>query len=145
MRQIPSLQVLCLRSVGGHGCNAEDTFAPSKPNTSDADGKTVASSASRLLQSFDSNDENISISRTPATGKGAARRNQANDVDLNHPWIGIWSSGDPEKREMLMEFGSSGLDVLQSYIRVEGERLGQGNIISSTCQEKGTPGREVDH
>jgi hypothetical protein len=102
--------------VGGHGCNAEDTFAPSKPNTSDADGKTVASSASRLLQSFDSNDENISISRTPATGKGAARRNQANDVDLNHPWIGIWSSGDPEKREMLMEFGSSGLDVLQSYI-----------------------------
>jgi hypothetical protein len=146
MRQIPSLQVLCLRSVGGHGCNAEDTFAPSKPNASDADGKTVASSASRLLQSFDSNDENMIISRTPATGKGASRRNQANDVDLNHPWIGIWSSGDPENREMLMEFGSSGLDILQSYIdslvelgRMDDSKLGlhffeewKANVMAKT-------------
>lgn len=117
MRQIPSLQVLCLRNVGGKGCNAEDTFARSKPKTSDAgDGKKVASSASKLLQSFDTNDESISISRTPATGKGSARRNQANDVDLNHPWIGIWSSADRETRELQMEFGSPGLDILQCFI-----------------------------
>eukprot|EP00980_Cylindrotheca_fusiformis_P022442 scaffold9308_cov115-Cylindrotheca_fusiformis.AAC.5 len=116
LRQIPSLQVLCLRSVGGHGCTAEDTFAPSKPKTASSDGKKVPSCASRMLQSFDSNDHNVVISRTPATGKGAARRNQANDVDLNHPWIGVWSSRDPVSRELLMEHGSPGLDVLQCFI-----------------------------
>ena len=44
MRGIPSLQTLCLRSVGGKNCNAEEAFAPGK------DG--APSTASRLLRSF---------------------------------------------------------------------------------------------
>lgn len=140
MREIPSLQVLCLRSVGGHGCSAEDTFAPIPSNADQKKGAKSKSSASRLLQSFESEQQQVIIKRIPAIGKGSARRNQANDVDLNHPWIGIWSSRiDDESDEssssadrvLQMEHGSSGLDLLQSYIdslvelgRMDDSRLG---------------------
>jgi hypothetical protein len=108
MREIPSLQVLCLRSVGG--CSAEVTFAKNKKTGE-------PSTASRLLRSFHSRpvvggvvhqpaesgasvknkDKNPSASssidsipmeRTPCIGDGSARRMQANEVDLNHPMIG---------------------------------------------------------
>ena len=134
MREIPSLQVLCLRSVGGNGCSAEDTFAPIQ-NKEEKETKTK-STASKLLQSFESEKQQVMIRRIPAIGKGAARRKQANDVDLNHPWIGIWSSKEDESvdatdRVLQMEYGSSGLDLLQSYIdslvelgRMDDSRLG---------------------
>lgn len=120
MREIPSLQVLCLRSVGSLGCSAERTFDPSK-SRKNKKGKRQStdevpptrSSASKLLQSF---DDEVKVSRIPAIGKGSARRNQANDVDLNHPWIGTWSGNDPETQVLEMEYGSSSLDVLQAFI-----------------------------
>ncbi|CAJ1964022.1 unnamed protein product [Cylindrotheca closterium] len=127
MREIPSLQVLCLRSVGGLGCSAERTFDPNKGKKKKNENKRGnnsnakqddnlpqnPTSASKLLQSFDGE---IKINRTPAIGKGAVRRKQANDVDLNHPWIGIWSSDDRETQVLQMEYGSPSLDVLQCFI-----------------------------
>jgi len=122
MRAIPSLQVLCLRSVGYLECSAEDTFGAGtskKKNNMPKDKEEAPSSpssASKLLQSFGGDDQKIKINRTPAIGKGAARREQANDVDLNHPWIGIWSSDDQETQVLQMEYGSPSLDVLQCFI-----------------------------
>ncbi|KAL3932448.1 MAG: hypothetical protein SGBAC_010845 [Bacillariaceae sp.] len=127
MRAIPSLQVLCLRSVGGLGCSTEKTFDPnhkSKKNKKKTSEKLdnneivshAPSSASKLLQSFHGE---VKISRTPAIGKGAARREQANDVDMNHPWIGAWSSHDENKEAtqvLQMEYGSPSLDILQSFV-----------------------------
>mmetsp|Transcript_24052 Transcript_24052/g.58866 ORF Transcript_24052/g.58866 Transcript_24052/m.58866 type:complete len:453 (+) Transcript_24052:60-1418(+) len=124
MREIPSLQVLCLRCVGGLGCSTERTFDPSKSrkkkNSANKQGKNAKddvpqtrSSASKLLQSFHGE---VKINRTPAIGKGAARRKQASDVDMNHPWIGIWSSNDRETQVLEMEYGSPSLDVLQCFI-----------------------------
>jgi hypothetical protein len=44
LREIPSLQTLCLRAIGPHSCSVEETFAKSKTGE--------PSSASRLLRSF---------------------------------------------------------------------------------------------
>ena len=135
MREIPSLQVLCLRAVGGHACSPEDTFAETS--------QKQPSTASRLLRSFhrrspNNDDDNhkdndkviasIPVKRTPAIGKGSARRKQANDVDLNHPWIAVRKD---EGAPLYMESGSSALDVLQSLVdslvelgRMDDTRLG---------------------
>ena len=111
MREIPKLQVLCLRSIGSHSCSAEDTFAKGEAGE--------PSVASRLLRSFhqrpinggpnnncEDNDDptqienkgdkenpssaicTIPMKRNPCIGKGSARRSQANEIDLNHPIIG---------------------------------------------------------
>lgn len=108
MREIPPLRILCLRSIGPHGCNAEATFSPR-----DEDGKQILSSASRLLRSFHrrpvaspSNAEpqdlkacNLSddippialdstpIHRLEYVGPNSARRVNPNDVDIVHPFI----------------------------------------------------------
>jgi hypothetical protein len=147
MREIPSLQVLCLRAVGGHACNTEDTFAKTKEGQ--------LSTASRLLRSFhqrrrrtEETDETSSITqipipRTPAIGTGSARRKQAAEVDLNHPWIGIWHDYDvcntsiintkavKDEPVLYSELGSPALDVLQSFVdslvelgRMDDARLG---------------------
>ena len=140
MREIPSLVTLCLRNVGGKSCSAEDTFAKSK------DGSI--STASKLLRSFyartgdgghsdqEESIHSIPISRTPAIGEGSARRKQANDVDLNHPWVAVIdntsSNGNDDDDEVLVaEYNTPALDVLQCYIdslvelsRMDDSRLG---------------------
>ncbi len=124
MREIPSLLTLCLRNVGGKACSAEDTFAKSK------DGSI--SSASKLLRSFYARGGQgdsinlIPIPRTPAIGDGSARRKQANDVDLNHPWVAVL-----EDTVLVAQFNTPALDILQCYIdslvelsRMDDARLG---------------------
>ena len=34
--------------------------------------------------------EHIPMKRTPSIGIGSGRREQANDIDMNHPWVGIF-------------------------------------------------------
>lgn len=138
MREIPSLQILCLRAVGSKACSAEVTFAKT------ADGQP--SMSSRLLRSFHqrklssspngNNEEKenvdsaialIPIERIPAIGQGSARREQQGEVDLNHPWIGMKQNDGT----LLMDHGNSALDVLQALIdslvelgRMDDTRLG---------------------
>ncbi|CAB9496518.1 transporter [Seminavis robusta] len=142
MREIPKLQVLCLRAVGSQSCSAEETFAVHQETNE-------PSRASKLLRSFhqrpvidddnndnDNDDEeektlrNVPMSRSVCVGKGSSRRAQANDVDLNHPLIAHHAinttgtsgdngnNGDNDKQEvvLIMEHGNPALDCLQSYI-----------------------------
>jgi hypothetical protein len=146
MREIPQLQVLCLRSIGSPSCSVEVTFAKN------ADEQP--SKASRLLRSFhqrpiedpaslpqdDSTTTTIAtipMKRTACIGKGSARRDQANEVDLNHPIIAC-RMGSTELTEdsiddtlLIMEHGNPALDCLQSYVdslvelgRMDDARLG---------------------
>lgn len=141
MREIPELQIICLRSVGSHACSAEDTFATLKNGE--------PSRASRLLRSFhdrsvlhlpndddeistdaskqeDSPDDTfntfsrIPLARKPCIGHGSARRVNSNDVDLNHPMIAcrmsIQDGSGRQKYQLVMQYGSPALDCLQSYI-----------------------------
>jgi hypothetical protein len=138
MRDIPTLQTLCLRMVGSHQCSTETTFAPSSTSSSSSFGKEeeieeeygggngtknttttkMPSPASRLLRSFHRRPtattmmgqdpynksvmlttattddaatitgvDCIPLERTPCIGKGSFRRIQANDVDLNLPFV----------------------------------------------------------
>jgi hypothetical protein len=153
MREIPTLQVLCLRAVGSQSCSAEETFA--------SDQQTGEPSlTSKLLRAFHqrpavlllSNDddespctaaepgdktiEDIPICRIPCVGNGSSRRAQANDVDLNHPIIAhrFQSNKDANTTStdtLVMEFGNPALDCLQAYIdslvelgRMDDNRLG---------------------
>jgi hypothetical protein len=140
MREIPSLQILCLRVVGSFKCSAEITFAPT------AEGEPSA--ASRLLRSFharpvaatdaevdqvmaaaaiaaaasdtDNNTSehdapaihSIPMKRVPCIGPGGTRRVQANDVDLNMPLVAC--RADETSRALVMEYGNPALDCLQS-------------------------------
>ena len=47
--------------------------------------------------------ELIPMKRTPAIGNGSGRRKQANDVDLNHPWIGIYQPEFDNSKKKMME------------------------------------------
>lgn len=158
MREIPSLQTLCLRSVGGKACSGEDTFAATRTehnedDDDDDDGQhsrannasaNILSSASKLLRSFP--EARVPIARIPAIGDGSARRKQANDVDLSHPWVAVLlrkrppspPPSDPVNKEnddseatppmskpildkdgvqlLYTEYNTPSLDVLQSYI-----------------------------
>lgn len=153
MREIPELQILCLRAVGSQACSAEQTFAQLE------NGET--SQASRLLRRFHRRptevpqnddeeteniieydtveyDNNVPLSRKPCIGPGSARRVNANEVDLNHPLIGcrmpISSPDDSSGRQKymtVMQHGSPALDSLQLYIdslvelgRMNDSRLG---------------------
>lgn len=133
LREIPPLQILCLRAIGPPTCSFEDTFAKSK------DGQP--STASRLIRSFhkrhvgsattaavaaaavpttnaadkDNTDavsdiEIIPMERTPCIGTGSARRIHANDVDLHHPIAASRLNGT-----LVLEHGNPALDCLQSY------------------------------
>ena len=139
MRGIPSLQVLCLRSVGSHACSTEETFACKKSEPKN-NATEELSTASKLLRSFhqrpsildsipeNENDENknkmvanseealkhIPMDRTACIDFGSGRRANQNEVDLNHPWIGCKISEDDER--LVMQKGSPVLDLLQSYI-----------------------------
>lgn len=115
-REIPTLQVLCLRSVGAHACNAETTFCQH-------DGKP--STASRLLRSFHDRDD---LTRSPCVGPDATRRTNANDVDLNHPFVACRSEQDDS---LVMMYSNPALDCIQSYLdslvelgRMDDTRLG---------------------
>jgi hypothetical protein len=180
MREIPQLQVLCLRSIGSHSCSVEVTFAKN------ADDNTL-SKASRLLRSFhqrpiedddsapqdDSTTTTTTIAsvpmkRTACIGKGSARRDQANEVDLNHPIIAcrmgsteltdesIDDSNKSTSTLLIMEHGNPALDCLQSYVdslvelgRMDDSRLGlhffeewKCNVLlgsGKTLQELDTP------
>lgn len=97
--------------------------------------------------------ERIPMKRTPAIGAGSGRRKQANDVDLNHPWVASYlppgeehedestfhdPSEDndniptnPKEQTLVAESGSCALDLLQSYVdalvemgRMDDNRLG---------------------
>lgn len=126
MREIPSLQTLCLRSVGGKACNAEDSFAQ-------INGKI--SLASQLLRSGKISQ------RTPSIGSGSARRKQANDVDLHHPWVAVRYATDKENKNasatLYAEYNTAALDVLQSYIDslVELSRMDDGRLGLHFFQE----------
>ena len=171
MREIPKLQVLCLRSIGSHSCSAEDTFAtgeagepsiasrllrsfhqrpidggPNKKSAKNGDLSQAESSDDKIISSRETPDTfsticEIPMKRTPCIGKGSARRNQANEIDLNHPIVGCrFRHGDPANRigsgrlddgTLIMEYGSVALDTLQSYIdslvelgRMDDQRLG---------------------
>ena len=152
MREIPPLQVLCLRVVGSHACSAETTFAK--------DGKEEPSLASRLLRSFHrrpavlvespnnkqqqqqqlvATEELPPLRRTPCIGPGSARRAQANEVDLHHPFAGCkaGSSHHPPQptttnTAFWMQYGNPAMDCLQCYIdalvelgRMDDSRLGR--------------------
>ena len=57
--------------------------------------------------------ELIPMKRTPAIGNGSGRRKQANDVDLNHPWIGIYQPefDHSKKKNFLINKGMMEDDV----------------------------------
>ena len=141
MREIPDLQVLCLRAVGSHCSATEKTFARNE------DGEI--SLASRLLRCFhhrckESIDDSTGNIRTiqsipipprPCIGPGSSRRLNANEVDMNHPFLGCREPTDePSKvqfQPLIMRFGNPALDCLQSYIdtlvdlgRMDDGRLG---------------------
>jgi hypothetical protein len=120
MREIPSLQVLCLRAVGSKSCSAEATFAKG-PNGE-------LSMASRLLRSFSQNAPSTQLQRTPCVGVGSCRRVQANEVDLFHPFLAERLSS---KDMLVSALGSAATDCLQSYVdvlvdlgRMDDNRLG---------------------
>mmetsp|Transcript_14938 Transcript_14938/g.41579 ORF Transcript_14938/g.41579 Transcript_14938/m.41579 type:complete len:680 (-) Transcript_14938:540-2579(-) len=173
-REIPSLSVLCLRSIGHTKCKADDTFAPTKdgkPSTASrllrsfhnrpvlGNGETVAEYLERsqeAIQNFRDGTEHadektesnievpsieqIPMKRTPAIGAGSGRRKQANDIDLNHPWIAAYQSviasspedssdpnsqaqqdddpipTNPQEQTLVAANGSCALDLLQSYV-----------------------------
>jgi hypothetical protein len=54
----------------------------------------------------------IPMKRVPCIGPGAARRVQANDVDLNMPLVAC--RADESSRALVMEYGNPALDCLQS-------------------------------
>ena len=141
MREIPSLQVLCLRVVGSHSCSAETTFA--------RDENGQPSAASRLLRSFHQRPARIigqttttttssestdaetkeedqprpPLKRTPCIGEGSGRRMQANEVDLHHPFAAAkWTPpADPNSSSaalpsFYMQHGNPALDCLQSFV-----------------------------
>jgi hypothetical protein len=139
LREIPSLQTLCLRAIGPHSCTVEETFAKSKTGE--------ISSASRLLRSFhqrpitapgsasasaksatvllypapvqkdgdsDSSVNSIPMARTPCIGKGSSRRANANEVDLHHPVVGCRVQGtNDDGTSTTSENTNSGVLTLQ--------------------------------
>lgn len=114
MREIPPLQVLCLRAIGPHSCSVEATFAKDK------DGQP--STASRLLQSYlkrgtttdtTSSINAIPLGRWPCIGAGAARRLQGNEVDMHHPFAACLSNDD---NVLVLQYNNPALDCLQAYI-----------------------------
>jgi hypothetical protein len=150
LREIPSLQILCLRAVGSFHCLPEVTFALTP------DGEP--SSACRLLRSFHrrpvvgphgslaaivpiDNDVNgldcIPLRRIPTIGPYSARRAHANDVDLHHPVIATRFTENDElsvtrHAPLVQAHACPALDVLQSIInaltelgRMSDARLGR--------------------
>lgn len=114
MREIPSLQSLCFRSVGSQACSTEDAFCPVHEER--------LSFASRLLRSFHSSQ----MTRIPCIG--LVRRENANQVDLHHPFVGARTS----EGILVAQHGNPALDVLQSYIdalvemgRMDDRRMGK--------------------
>ena len=177
MREIPQLQVLCLRSIGSQSCSVEVTFAKN------ADEQP--SVASRLLRSFHQRPieepqdvstatatttvaaattttttaiTSIPMKRTACIGKGSARRDQANEVDLNHPIIGC-RMGSTELTEdssiddslLIMEHGNPALDCLQSYVdslvelgRMDDSRLGRHFFEEWKCNVVLGSGKSIE-
>lgn len=144
MREIPDLQIVCLRAVGSHQSSAEVTFAKGENGE--------ISMASRLLRSFHLRDnaisyddsncgssnllsiQNVPILPRPCIGPGSSRRINANEVDINHPFIGCRETipnGNAPSRAFFIQYGNPALDYLQSYIdtlvdlgRMDDRRLG---------------------
>jgi hypothetical protein len=145
MREIPNLQTLCLRAVGSQRSSTESTFATLENGD--------LSFASRLLRSFHNRGsksvgdvsgstgnnlktvQDIPIPPRPCIGPGSSRRLNANEVDMNHPFIGCRErTSDPNNNRfqpLVMQHGNPALDFLQSYIdtlvdlgRMDDRRLG---------------------
>ena len=87
----------------------------------------------------DNSIAHIPLARMPCIGPGSARRVQANEVDLHHPFIGCrlhvldgTSSKTVENQDPLlyMVHGNAALDCLQSYIDslVEMGRMDDGRL-----------------
>lgn len=126
--------------------------------------KRVPSTASQLLEAFHrrgTNDDNnnsandvdaIPIDRMPIF---SARRRNANDIDLNHPWIAVYPASEAEEvgkhgghglppvpahfntEALVAEYSSPALDVLQSYVDalVEMGRMDDGRLGLHFFQE----------
>ena len=147
MREIPDLQILCLRVVGSHSSSTEKTFATNE------NGET--SLASRLLRSFHFRGkesientadnlrtiQNIPIPARPCIGPGSSRRMNANEVDMNHPFIGCREPRDDPNnirfQPLIMQYGNAALDCLQSYIDtlVDLGRMDDGRLGLNFFQE----------
>eukprot|EP00531_Pseudo-nitzschia_arenysensis_P012208 CAMPEP_0116123602 /NCGR_PEP_ID=MMETSP0329-20121206/4834_1 /TAXON_ID=697910 /ORGANISM="Pseudo-nitzschia arenysensis, Strain B593" /LENGTH=686 /DNA_ID=CAMNT_0003617525 /DNA_START=133 /DNA_END=2193 /DNA_ORIENTATION=- len=175
-REIPALSVLALRTIGNPKCKADETFKPTKdgkPSSASrllrsfhkrpvlGSGETMSDFVKReseAVKDIEEDDdikvptlERIPMKRTPAIGGGSGRRKQANDVDLNHPWIATYlpqreeteeenessNSNDdnvpanPLEQTLVASSGSCALDLLQSYAdalvemgRMDDNRLG---------------------
>ena len=126
MREIPPLSVLCLRAIGSPRCSTEDTFARAKDGSPSTASRLLRSFHRRrtilleqkkaVMKEFQQQRRNqktgeteeeteggklfvledIPLTRTPAIGGGSGRRKQANDVDLNHPWIAVYQRDDDD-------------------------------------------------
>jgi hypothetical protein len=151
MREIPQLQVLCLRAIGSQSCSVEVTFAKNADEQPSVASRLLRSFHRRPIEDPSSLPQDVSTTETTVTtitsvpmkrtaciGKGSARRDQANEVDLNHPIIAC-RMGSTELTEdfsiddtlLIMEHGNPALDCLQSYVdslvelgRMDDSRLG---------------------
>ncbi|GKZ01340.1 hypothetical protein MPSEU_001085000 [Mayamaea pseudoterrestris] len=143
MREIPSLQNLCLRSVGPISCSAEATFATSSSGDAENESSKASSKtpslASSLLRSFHTN---LYVKRTPCIGTGSARRVNGNEVDMFHPLGAVVETNDAsassttasqqqQQQLLVFEHGNPANDCLQSFIdslvelgRMDDQRLG---------------------
>ena len=180
-REIPALSVLSLRAVGNPKCNVDETFKRTKDGKLSSASRLLRSFHNRpvlgsgetmsdfirketeAIQELKDKEgdssirvptlERIPMKRTPAIGAGSGRRAQANDVDLNHPWIASYlpqqeehedesetnnNNGvdenvpaNPLEQDLVAESGSCAQDLLQSYVdslvemgRMDDNRLG---------------------
>lgn len=141
MREIPDLQILCLRAVGSHNSSTETTFATNKNGEPSLASRLLRSYHFRGKESVENNSDNlrtiydIPIPPRPCIGPGSSRRMNANEVDMNHPFIGCREpTDDPNSirfQPLIMQYGNAALDCLQSYIdtlvdlgRMDDRRLG---------------------
>ena len=149
-REIAPLRILCLRAVGHKACSAEQTFKPRKGDKestasrllrsfhqsgmydSIVEGSPVFLFARMAYWSYICLTHSLLLScitldnipREPCFGGSASnRRADANEIDINHPFIAT--------RATFSEFGNPALDCLQSYIdslvelgRLDDSRLG---------------------
>lgn len=141
MREIPDLQILCLRAVGSQSSSTEKTFAKNENGEISLASRLLRSYHFRGKESVDPTSDiiktmlSIQIPPRPCIGPGSSRRMNANEVDMNHPLIGCREQSDEPSniqfQPLIMQHGNPALDCLQSYIdtlvdlgRMDDRRLG---------------------
>ncbi|VEU41941.1 unnamed protein product [Pseudo-nitzschia multistriata] len=157
-REIPNLSVLALRAIGHARCKADETFAPNKdgsPSTASrllrsfhhrpvlACGETISEYLERAEESKKQSEtaraevpsiELIPMKRTPAIGIGSGRRKQANDVDLNHPWIAAYQHQHLPEHTSTTDGGRS-----DEMVQTETDESSTPNAFEQQQQQKHQP------